>query len=95
MVAGISGQPEQVQIFNPFTVTPYNGSTQVFERAPYPDSQLITNPSLFGLALMKGYPEPNATPTDAFGELVAVRVPAPHEEAARDLVRAREDARVI
>src|SRR5437763_565102 len=27
------------------------------------------------------------------GELVAVRVPAPHEEAARDLVRAREDAR--
>src|SRR3954470_22626311 len=27
------------------------------------------------------------------GELVAVRVPMPHEEAARDLVRAREDAR--
>jgi len=27
------------------------------------------------------------------GELVAVRVPGPHEEAARDLVRAREDAR--
>jgi transposase len=27
------------------------------------------------------------------GELVAVRVPEPHEEAARDLVRAREDAR--
>ena len=27
------------------------------------------------------------------GELVAVRVPAPHEEAARDLVRAREDVR--
>jgi transposase len=27
------------------------------------------------------------------GELVAVRVPDPHEEAARDLVRAREDAR--
>jgi transposase len=27
------------------------------------------------------------------GELVAVRVPSPHEEAARDLVRAREDAR--
>jgi transposase len=27
------------------------------------------------------------------GELVAVRVPAQHEEAARDLVRAREDAR--
>jgi transposase len=28
-----------------------------------------------------------------FGELVAVRVPEPHEEAARDLVRAREDVR--
>jgi transposase len=27
------------------------------------------------------------------GELTAVRVPEPHEEAARDLVRAREDAR--
>ena len=27
------------------------------------------------------------------GELVAVRAPEPHEEAARDLVRAREDAR--
>jgi transposase len=27
------------------------------------------------------------------GELVAVRVPEPHDEAARDLVRAREDAR--
>jgi transposase len=27
------------------------------------------------------------------GELVAVRVPEPHEEAARDLLRAREDAR--
>ena len=27
------------------------------------------------------------------GELVAVRVPGPHEEAARDLIRAREDAR--
>lgn len=27
------------------------------------------------------------------GELVAVRVPEPHEEAARDLVRVREDAR--
>ena len=27
------------------------------------------------------------------GELVAVRVPEPYEEAARDLVRAREDAR--
>lgn len=27
------------------------------------------------------------------GELVAVRVPSPDEEAARDLVRAREDAR--
>ena len=27
------------------------------------------------------------------GELIAVRVPEPHEEAARDLVRAREDAR--
>jgi hypothetical protein len=27
------------------------------------------------------------------GDLVAVRVPAPHEEAARDLVRAREDTR--
>ena len=27
------------------------------------------------------------------GELVAVRVPEPHEEAARDVVRAREDAR--
>jgi transposase len=27
------------------------------------------------------------------GELVAVRVPEPHEEAARDLVRARDDVR--
>ena len=68
MVPGISGEPEQVQIFNPFSVTPYNGSTEVFQRAAYPTPNVITNPSPFGLALMKGYPEPNATPTDAFGD---------------------------
>ena len=48
--------------------------------------------------LVTGSRPTGATPSGSrgllrLGELVAVRVPEPHEEAGRDLVRAREDAR--
>ncbi len=64
-VADNSGKPVPVQIFNPFTAQPYQGSNQVFERMPYPNA-IITNANPFGLKMLQAYPAPNATPTDAF-----------------------------
>ena len=64
-VADNSGNPVPVQLFNPFTATPYQGSTQVFQRLPYPNA-VITNPDQYGLKILKSYPMPNSPPTDAF-----------------------------
>ncbi|MCU0245730.1 MAG: TonB-dependent receptor, partial [Bryobacter sp.] len=65
MVADNSGRPVPVQIFNPFTATPYQGSPNVFIRQPYPGS-IIPNPDQFGLKHLSEYPLPNNPPTDAF-----------------------------
>ncbi len=64
-VADNSGNPVPVQLFNPFTATPYQGSDQVFQRMPYPNS-IIQNPSPYGLKILQAYPMPNSSPTDAF-----------------------------
>jgi hypothetical protein len=65
-VADNAGNPVPVQIFNPFTAQPYQGSTQVFERQPYPGS-IIPNPDPYGLKILQSYPMPNRPPSDAFG----------------------------
>jgi hypothetical protein len=67
MVAGTSGQPVPVNLYNPFTAVPLSGNSTVVQRSIYPGA-VITNPSQYGVALLKAYPEPNATPTDPFGD---------------------------
>ena len=66
MVADNNGRPAPVQIFNPFTAAPYQGSNQVFIRQPYPNA-IIPNPDPAGAKILQSYPLPNSTPTDAFG----------------------------
>lgn len=65
-VAGNDGNPVPVQIFDPFSAVPYNGSTQVFQRMPYPNA-VIPSPNKYGSKFLNAYPKPNSTPTDAFG----------------------------
>ncbi|MEN6607458.1 MAG: TonB-dependent receptor [Bryobacteraceae bacterium] len=65
-VAGNDGSPVAVQIFDPFSAVPYNGSTQVFQRTPYPNG-VITTPNRYGLKYLGAYPQPNSTPTDPYG----------------------------
>ena len=67
MVPGVSGQPVSVNIYNPWQATLVPGSTTVVQRPIYPGA-VITNPDPYGEALLKAYPEPNATPTDPFGD---------------------------
>jgi len=64
-VADNAGNPVPVQIFDPFTATPYQGSATVFQRQPYPNA-IIPNPDVFGLKILQAYPMPNSPPTDAF-----------------------------
>jgi hypothetical protein len=65
MVPDINGNPVNVNIYNPFTATPVPGSTTLFERQIYPNAK-VTNPNQYGLALLKGYPEPNHPASDAY-----------------------------
>jgi hypothetical protein len=65
MVADNNGRPVPVQIFNPFTAAPYQGSPTVFIRQPYPNA-VIPTPDPFGLKYLQAYPKPNQPPTDAF-----------------------------
>jgi hypothetical protein len=65
MVPDINGTPENVRIYNPFTATPVPGSTTLFQRQIYPDAK-VTDPNQYGLALLKGYPEPNHPASDAY-----------------------------
>ena len=60
-----SGNPVALQIFNPFTAKPYQGSTTTFERLPYPNA-IVTNPDKYGLKMLQSYPIPNRTPDDAY-----------------------------
>ncbi|MGH2506684.1 MAG: TonB-dependent receptor domain-containing protein, partial [Ktedonobacteraceae bacterium] len=66
MVADNNGNPVPVQLFNPFTAAPYEGSSTVFVRQPYPNA-IITDPDPYGLKLLQAYPKANHPPTDAFG----------------------------
>jgi hypothetical protein len=65
MIPDESGNPIPAQIWNPFTAVLVPGSTQVFERQPYPNA-IVTNPDEFGLKYLQAYPKPNHPPVDAF-----------------------------
>jgi hypothetical protein len=65
MVADNSGKPVPVQIFDPFSAQPYQGSPTVFIRNPFPGA-IVTNQDRFGLKLVQSYPKANNPPTDAF-----------------------------
>ncbi len=74
MIAGINGQPEPINLYNPFLATPYNGSSTVVQRPIYTGAMIPAAGSgpgsvdPYGEKLLQAYPEPNATPTDAFGD---------------------------
>ena len=65
MFSGTSGVATPVQIFDPGTSVPYQGSTTVFQRQPYPNA-IVTNPDPYGMKILQSYPSPNHTPSDAF-----------------------------
>jgi hypothetical protein len=65
MIPDINGNPVNVNIYNPFTATPVPGSTTLFQRQIYPNAK-VTNPNQYGMALLKGYPEPNHPASDAY-----------------------------
>ncbi len=67
MIPDVSGNPVPVHIYNPFTAAPYQGSTTLFQRQIYPGG-IVTNADPYGLKLLQGYPEPNHTPSDPFGD---------------------------
>lgn len=66
MVPDISGNPTPVQIFDPFSAVPYQGSSTVFIRTPFPGN-VVPTPNQYGLKLLQSYPLPNHPATDAFG----------------------------
>ena len=74
LIPGINGQPEPINLYNPFLATPYNGSSTVVQRPIYAGAQLPAAGSgpgsmdPYGQKLLQAYPEPNATPTDPFGD---------------------------
>jgi hypothetical protein len=65
LVADNSGRPVPVQIFDPFSARPYQGSPNVFIRNPFPGA-VVTNQDPFGVKLVQSYPVANNPPTDAF-----------------------------
>jgi len=81
LVAGATGQPTPVNLYNPFSVTPVAGATNVYQRAEFPKStncssnpygsygcgDVIPNPSPYGLAILSLYPMPNSNPTSFTG----------------------------
>ena len=68
MVQGISGTPVSVDLYNPFLATPLAGTGGTVVQRPIYPGAIITNPSPYGEKLLAAYPEPNATPTDPFGD---------------------------
>ena len=88
MVADNSGKPVPVQIFDPFSALPYQGSPTVFIRQPYPGN-VVTNPDRFGVKTLQSYPLANNPPTDAFSNNnymfrgTAPTVPPEHFEPPR------------
>ena len=65
MVADNSGKPVAAQIFDPFSALPYQGSSTVFIRQPFPGN-VVTNQDKFGVKTVQAFPVANNPPTDAF-----------------------------
>ncbi len=65
MVPDNNGNPIPVQLFDPYSAVPYQGSSSVFIRPIYPGA-VITNADPYGLKILQAYPLPNHTPSDAF-----------------------------
>ena len=77
-IAGSTGLPTPVQLYNPFNVTTINSN--LYQRTEFPQStncssnpfgsygcgDKIPNPSPIGLQILSEYPLPNAQPSDAF-----------------------------
>jgi trimeric autotransporter adhesin len=77
-VAGTTGQPVPIQVFNPFSVSTINPN--LYQRSEFPTStncssnpfgsygcgDKIANPNAIGLTLLSQYPLPNAAPIDAY-----------------------------
>ena len=66
VVSDNQGKPVPVQIFDPFSAKPYQGSATVFIRDPFPGA-VISNPHPIGLKYLAAYPLPNHPPTTPFG----------------------------
>ncbi|HEY0308078.1 MAG TPA: TonB-dependent receptor [Acidobacteriaceae bacterium] len=68
MIADNSGKPVNVQLYNPFSVTPVAGAVNTYQRALVPNAQ-ITGSLLdpIGLLAFSNYPQPNSPATDAYG----------------------------
>jgi hypothetical protein len=60
-----NGNPVALQIYDPFTAKPYQGSTTTFERLAYVNS-IVTAPDKYGLKMLQSYPMPNRTPDDPY-----------------------------
>ncbi len=65
LVPDANGNPIPVQVFDPYSAVPYQGSSSVFIRQIYPGA-VITNADPYGLKILQAYPLPNHTPSDAF-----------------------------
>ncbi len=60
-----SGNPVNVNIFDPYSSVLIPGSSTLVERTQYPGN-VITNPDPHGLKIAQAYPLPNHTPIDAY-----------------------------
>ncbi len=67
-VADNNGNPVPVTLFDPWSARPYQGSSTVVQRSPYPVPGVVSNPDQFGEKVLAGYPLPNHAPSDAFGD---------------------------
>lgn len=74
-VINSNGTPLPATLFSPFSVTALGNG--VFERNPYPSStncssygcgSIVTNPDPYGLKFLQGFPMPNRTPSDVYGD---------------------------
>jgi hypothetical protein len=67
MVPNVNGVPENVNIYNPFTAAPNEGSTTTFARQQYPNN-IVTSPNQYAVAILNAYPLPNHAPSDAYND---------------------------
>jgi hypothetical protein len=67
-IADNNGNPAPVVLFDPWSAQFYQGSSTIVQRTPYPVTGVVSNPDQYGEKLLAGYPSPNHTPSDAFGD---------------------------